>query len=207
MKPAEQEYYYKNFKLKEYVESLGDEARTKFMEWITSIKPFHQRSKCINYELGIDYSNDLFRVGRHLVYLYTNEHGVPFYVGKGDGNRAININNRSSAFKDKLNENGTCRIFAIAFDVAEEDALQIETLVINELLNRGWRLVNSQKVAISNEKLGELREDYIGVIDTLNAITSKAIDYLLGDGDPFGSDGKVFVANASYVKPVAEVGA
>ena len=205
MKYMEQDYYYRNYKLEEYVRSLGDEARAEFMKWMNSIKPSHWRSKCINYEFGVDYSNDLYRVGRYLVYLYTNEHGVPFYVGKGDSDRAVSISNRSSAFKDKLNESDTCRIFAIAFDVAEEDALEIETLAINELLNRGWRLVNSRKVAISKDKLGELRDTYSGITDVLNAITSNAIDYLLADRDPFGDEGKVFVANRSYVKPISEV--
>ena len=206
MKQGTKQYYYRNWELEDYVRVLGDEARTEFMNWITTIKPRRRdRNKAINYNFGISYANDLFKAGEYLVYLYTDEHGIPFYVGKGREDRAINISNRSPAFKDNLTKGDSCRIFAIAYDMREDDALNVETLVINELLDRGWRLSNSQKVAIGQEKLSTLRDNYSGITDVLNKLTYNAIDYLLSDQNPFGDEGKVYVANKTFVKPVAEV--
>lgn len=205
---TKQTYYYKNWDLEFYIRALGDEARTEFMNWINSIEPRHRyRNNAINYDFGISYANNLFRVGEHMVYLYTDEHGIPFYVGKGGADRAVNIANRSAAFKDAITKGETCRIFAIVFDIMEEDALRVETLVINELLNRGWRLANSAKLSVGQDELGELRDSYPSVTNVLDRITSKAIDYLLADRDPFGDNGRVCIANKTCVKPVSEVGA
>lgn len=206
MGQGNKEYYYKDWDLEFYIRALGDEARTKFMDWISSIEPRRiKRNEAINYDFGIGYSNDLFRAGEYLVYLYTDKHGIPFYVGKGMQDRAVNISNRSAAFRDNLTKSDSCRIFAIAYDTMESDALNIETLVINELLDRGWRLTNSQKVAIGREELNKLKDTYPGISDVLSKITSKGLDYLLSDIDPFGDNGKVYVANKTCVKSVTEV--
>lgn len=199
----EERSFYHDFDFKEYFENLGEEARNEFKEWMNTFREYRPyRSDDINYDFGTSYCNDLYRAGRTLVYLYTNKYGIPFYVGKGDANRAVSIYNRPDAFKDKLRETDTCRIFAIAFDMMNEPALEIETLVINELLNRGWRLTNQMKTVIGRDELEELRRKYPNVINTLNNITSKAIDYLLAESDPFGEKGEVVVANKSRVKSV-----
>ena len=41
--------------------------------------------------------------------------------------------------------------------------------------------------------------------DVLSKITSAGLDYLLTDKDPFGDNGRVYVANKTVVKPVSEV--
>ena len=200
--------YYHDWGLEFYIRALGDEARAEFMGWINSIEQRPRyRDNAINYDFGISYANDLFSVGEHMVYLYTDEHGIPFYVGKGGASRAVNIANRSAAFKDAITKGETCRIFAIVFDIMEEDALKVETLVINELLNRGWRLTNSAKLSAGQDELGKLRDSYPSVTNVLDRITSKAIDYLLADRDPFGDKGRVCIANKTCVKPVSEVNA
>lgn len=195
----EEKSYY-NMDVKCWYETLGQEAREEFIKWLRNSKEFSpRRSDCINYNYGTSYCNDLYRAGRSMVYLYTDKNGVPFYVGKGDEHRAISIYSRSDAFKERLGETDTCRIFGIVFDIMESDALEVETLCINELLNRGWRLTNRSKVCISQEELIKLRSTYPNVIDTLNSISSAALNYLLGD-DPFNGVGEVIVDNKSNVK-------
>ena len=193
--------YYRDYGFKDWYEALGQEAREKFKEWLGDIREKNNiRSESINYEYGKSYSNDLYRAGHTLVYLYTNNKGVPFYVGKGFENRALSIYNRSDAFKERLMETDSCRIFAVAFDVMDEDALKIETLCINELINRGWRLTNGNKVSVSQDTLNELRSDYPDVIDTLNRIQSVTINCWLDDIDYFNGVGEVVVNSKSSVK-------
>lgn len=197
----EKSYYNCDFKC--WYEQLGEDGRKEFMEWMGTFREYKSyKSSSINYDFGTSYCNDLYRVGRTLVYLYTDKYGIPFYVGKGDSNRAVSIYNRPEAFKEKLREVETCRIFAIAFEVTNEDALHIETLAINELLSRGWKLLNQQKTVISQKELMELRDIYPEVINTLNNISSKAMDYLLMEIDPFGDKGEVVVGNKTRVKPI-----
>lgn len=199
------EISYYNYDFKSWFEDLGQEARDEFMKWIGTFREFKPiRSTSINYDFGTSYCNDLHRAGRTLVYLYTDKNGVPFYVGKGDASRAVSIYNRSDAFKEKLTESETCRIFAIAFDVMEKYALQVETLVINELADRGFRLTNRNKVCISQVELNTLRSEYPEVLSTINRISKTALEYLLGDEDnAFGNSVEVRVRNKSKV---AEVG-
>lgn len=198
-------YYYKDWDFESYYSCLGKEAREEFIKWLSEIREsYTHRSNSINYEYGTSYCNDLFRAGETMVYLYTNKKGVPFYVGKGSENRALSIYNRSDAFKEKLKETDSCRIFAIAFNVMENDALQIETLCINELIDRGWRLTNSNKVCISREKLDDLRGRYSEVIDTLNKIQSVNLDCLLDGIDYFNGIGEVVVSNKTSVRAINE---
>ena len=205
----EEKSYYYDLDFKCWYEQLGQEAREEFKKWIDTFSPPKvRRSPDINYEFGNGYCNDLYKAGSSLVYLYTDKNGVPFYVGKGDSFRAVSIYNRSDAFKEKLSEIGTCRIFAVAFDIMEKYALEVETLVINELINRGWRLTNRNKVCISQSELNKLRNEYPEVLTTLNSIQKTALDYLLGNEDnSFGNTVEVSVCNKSRVgNRVAEVG-
>ena len=203
MATIEERSYY-NMDFGYWYESLGQGAREEFTKWLGTLRDFKPiRSKSINYDFGISYCNDLFMAGRSMVYLYTDKNGVPFYVGKGDSSRAVSIYNRSDAFKEKLSESDTCRIFAVAFDVMEKYALEVETLVINELINRGWRLTNRSKVCISQSEMNKLRNDYPEVLDALNSISRTAIDFLLGDTDnAFGNGVEVRVCNKTNVRKV-----
>lgn len=195
-----EEMTYYNLDFKCWYENLGQGARDEFQRWISTFDPPRlHRSKELNYEFGTSYSDDLFMAGQSLVYLYTDKNGVPFYVGKGDSNRAVSIYNRSDAFKEKLSEIGTCRIFAIVFDVMEKYALEVETLVINELCSRGWRLTNRNKVCVSQAELNKLRSEYPNVLDTLNKIQRTALDYLLSDEDNAFSAVELSVRNQSRV--------
>ena len=193
--------YYMDLDFKCWYERLGSEAREEFKKWMDSFSPPRTyRSSSLNYDFGNSYCNNLFKAGEHLVYVYTDRNGIPFYVGKGDSSRAVSIYNRSDAFKERLSEAGSCRIFAVAFDIMDEYALEIETLLINELIGRGWRLTNRNKVCISQSELDELRRKYPEVLTALNSIQKNAIDYLLGDEDnEFGNTVEVKVRNKSRV--------
>lgn len=179
-----------------YYSNLGEKGRKEFLDWLNKIRlPSDRRSESINYDYNTDYRDDVYRAGDNIVYVYTNEFGIPFYVGKGSEMRAKSIYNRSDAFMEKLNDNGVCRIFAIVSNMCEEDSLEVETLVINELLNRGWRLTNSAKTAISSDKMHDLINTYPNVLESINNITSKGLDSLLDNADYFGESGKVIKRN------------
>ena len=202
---SKKSYYWDN-DFRSYFENLGEAGREEFVNWLHSLRQFNtRRNSSLNYDYCVAYENDLIKCGTTLVYLYTSETGIPFYVGKGTTERATNIYNRPDAFMDKLNEYGTCRVFAIACNARDEYALDIETLVLNELLDRGWRLTNTQKVAVGEKDKKRLKEEYPEIMEVINKITGKAVSYLLEEHDAFGDSGKVRIANRSMVKAVGEM--
>lgn len=197
--------YYGNNDFRNYFGCLGDSGREEFIEWLNSLSNHTEcRNDSVDYEFSVPYENNLYMCGRTLVYLYTSVKGIPFYVGKGNNDRATNIYNRPEAFMDKLKEYGDCRVFAIAHNVRDDYALTIETMVINELLDRGWRLTNSQKVAIGNEEKARLRNQYPEILESITKITGKAISYLLDEHESFGDRGIVRMVNKTAVRSVKE---
>lgn len=199
----DKDYYIHDTGLMDYYCCLGEKARAEFLEWLTKHRlPSTERNASINYDYSTDYRDDVYRAGDCIVYLYTNEMGVPFYVGKGSEERALNVNSRNKAFTETLNRNGVCRIFAIVSNIYDKDALEIETLVINELLNRGWRLTNSSKTSISSDDMQRLIEDYPNVMKSINEITRTGLTSLLDDTDCFGETGKVVRHSKTYMRKV-----
>lgn len=202
---ADKEYYIYDYDLKSYFDCLGEKGKEQFLEWLTKNSEHREKKHPdINYEYSIDYSDDVFRTGRNIVYLYTSELGIPFYVGEGTTDRAVTIVSRNESFKEKLEEYGVCRIFAIANNISKSTALEIETLVINELLNRGWRLTNSRQTSVPKEKMSSLSEAYHCVLSAINEITKMGLTSLLEDRDCFDETGKVVRCNKSRVKSVAK---
>lgn len=200
----EKVYYYRNWDLEHYYRCLGEKGRAEFLDWLTNQRlPSDERNEAINYEYCTDYRDDVYRTGDHIVYLYTDVNGIPYYVGKGNDSRAIDINGRNSAFKEKFEENGVNRIFAIVSNISDKDALDVETLVINELLNRGWRLTNAHKISIDGEKHRMLSEDFPETLVTLNNITKMGLSSLLDDTDYFSETGKVIRKNKTSVQAVS----
>ena len=198
------DYFIYDSELHDYYASLGENGREQFLKWLSEISlPSGKRNDAINYDYSTDYRDDVYRAGHCLVYLYTNELGIPFYVGKGTEDRALNISNRNESFKERFNENGTCRIFAIVSNMFDRDALDVEAMVINELLNRGWRLTNSNIPHISKEDYESLKSDYPNVLNSINDITRTGLYSLLDDRDNFGETGKVERHNKTYVRKVA----
>lgn len=195
--------YMGEWDLKHYYRCLGEKGRDVFLKWLTDEPlPSDKRNEAINYEYSNDYRDDVYRAGDKIVYLYTNDAGIPFYVGKGSETRALDINSRNSAFVEKFNQNGVCRIFAIVSNISDCDSLDVETFVINELLDRGWRLTNSHKISIDTEKHRRLSEDYPEVLVSINNITRSAMNTLLDDIDYFGEIGKVVRKNKTSVRAI-----
>lgn len=199
----DKEYYMGDYDLKDYYECLGEKGKDEFLKWLTKGSDrVVKKHPDINYDYCTDYRNDVYRTGRNIVYLYTNELGIPFYVGEGTTDRAVSISSRNESFKEKLNEYGVCRIFAIACNTNKTTSIEIETLLINELLNRGWRLTNSRQTSIPTEKMSLLSEDYFCVLENLNNITKIGLTSLLDDADCFGETGKVIRHGKTYMRSV-----
>ena len=173
--------YMGDMNLKDYYDILGEEGKKVFLEWLTKKNPYCKEHKeaCINYDFSLDYKNDVYRVGRNLVYLYTDENGLPFYVGEGTSFRAKSTKSRNESFLERLNSCSNYKVFAIAHNINKEGSQKIETLVINELLNRGWRLTNSRQTTVTSEKMLALLEDYSDVIGVINNITKNGLHSLL----------------------------
>lgn len=199
----DKEYYIYDYDLKHYYECLGEKGKHEFLNWLTQDSEHRgKKHPDINYDYSTDYKDDVFRTGTSIVYLYTNELGVPFYVGEGTIDRALSVHSRNESFKEKLNEYGACRIFAIAHNINKTSAIEVETLVINELLNRGWRLTNSRQTTVTTEKMVSLSEDYFCVLENINKITKIGLTSLLDDKDCFGETGKVIRYNTTRMKAV-----
>ena len=192
-----------NTDLEMYVMSLGKKGREEFLNRLNKLPlPSDKRNDSINYDYCTDYRDDVYRAGRSMVYLYTNEMGIPFYVGKGNEDRALTVINRNDGFLEVLEKNGVNRIFAIISNASDEVALEIETLVINELLRRGWRLTNSAKTSIGSDYLRQLTDYYPNVLETINDITKIGLTSLLDDNDCFGETGKVARYTKTHMKSV-----
>ena len=196
-------YYIYDYDLKNYYDCLGEKGKEIFLKWLTADDNYTEKKHPnLNYDYSTGFQDDVYRTGRNIVYLYTNEMGIPFYVGEGTTDRALSYSSRNESFKEKINEYGVCRIFVIAHNISKAYAVEIETLVINELLNRGWRLSNSRQTSVTTEQMSELSNDYRCVMDSINEITKVGLTSLLDDKDCFDEAGKVTKVNKSRMGSV-----
>lgn len=132
----------------------------------------------------IDYSDDMYRVGDRCVYMWVTDDCVPFYVGYGYGNRAIEVHSRSKGFEKVFSKSEFCKVFIIANFVRPEIAQEIETLCIWRMVERGWDLKNDQKTMVDEDKYNDLKENYSNVFTKINELVSFLIKNMLGDGLP-----------------------
>lgn len=84
---------------------------------------------------------------RHVVYEhYYNKEEYPFYVGEGTLQRAFVFsgNRRTSYYNNKAKDINLIKVKIIAIDISVEEALQLETELINKYgkLSEGGTLVN-----------------------------------------------------------------
>lgn len=84
---------------------------------------------------------------RHVVYEhYYDEETLPFYVGEGTLQRAFVIggNRRTSSYNEKVQNINLVKVKIVAIDVTIEEALQLETNLINKYkrINEGGSLIN-----------------------------------------------------------------
>ena len=68
--------------------------------------------------------------------------GLPFYVGKGHGDRMNSMKNRSARFIDYLTNHTNCRPEIIKDNLTEDDAFDIERKTISEYKENGTKRVN-----------------------------------------------------------------
>ncbi len=84
---------------------------------------------------------------RHVVYEhYYNEETLPFYVGEGTLQRAFVLkgNRRNKYYNDKVKDINLIRVKIVAIDVSIEEALKLETELINKYkrISDGGSLIN-----------------------------------------------------------------
>lgn len=98
-------------------------------------------------DVPIKYGYHLEDYNRHVVYehYYDNEE-LPFYVGEGTLQRAFVLcgNRRTSYYNEKAKDINLIKVKIVAIDVSNEEALEIETNLINKYgkISEGGSLVN-----------------------------------------------------------------
>lgn len=196
--------YYNDVEFDKWYSCLGDNARIKFLEHLSTIPPVKEDTDdLINYEYCTNYCDNVYRSGYKYVYIYSTETGIPFYVGYGDKNRCTNISSRNSNFIENISNLDTFRIFGIVSHLNEKEALEVETLCIWELLSRGFKLVNKSKIVVDNIKHRELRLHYPEIVESIDKITSDVISTILEDYDVFSKNGLVEKNGVSAIKRVS----
>lgn len=120
--------------------------------------------------------------GEFYVYLWFDLNGELFYIGKGIGNRAENMCQRSAEFKDKA-ASGYYKI--LASHLNEDYALDLEKILIMEavrcgknLLNRtGGDAIDAVHYCSGDRELLLWYWDYLGVISRFSELTGTKVFY------------------------------
>jgi len=115
----------------------GEKTRKKMIAAINK-RPLPKEAEGDEYRGAIDYSDTPLR-GRHYIYLWFDSDGEIFYIGKGEGNRATNLSQRSNLFKEKA-VGGKCII--LAYNIDEIYALDLEKILILESVVCGKQIIN-----------------------------------------------------------------
>lgn len=132
-------------------------------------------------DVPLKYGYHLEDYKRHVVYEhYYNDEELPFYVGEGTLGRAFVLcgNRRTSEYNNKAKDINLIRVNIVAIDVSLEEALDLETKLINKYkkVSDGGSLVNvdyrrgggrretNEKKVYQFDKLGNLLAEYSSIM-------------------------------------------
>ena len=132
-------------------------------------------------DVPLKYGYHLEDYKRHVVYEhYYNNEELPFYVGEGTLGRAFVLcgNRRTSEYNNKAKDINLIRVNIVAIDVSLEEALDLETKLINKYkrISDGGSLVNvdyrrgggrreaNEKKVYQFDRLGNLLAEYSSII-------------------------------------------
>ena len=139
--------FYYNITILDLNEITFDEKIINKINYINNIKN--------DYYVYV-YSNTNKRIDRYINNFYFEYE--PFYIGKGNGNRMYDFNNRDENLINQmkeLKENNSLKIEKIIFDLTEDDAYFYEQIFINNFgrLNNGTGILyNKVKGNRKNKK-------------------------------------------------------
>lgn len=123
--------------LKNVTYNVGEETRKKLHDVIDSVS----NHGYVSYGDDVIQFQDTPIYGRFYVYLWFDENGDLFYIGKGSDARVVDLRNRSELFCEKA-KNGRCEI--IAANMNEGYALDLENILILESKRLGLTLLNNK---------------------------------------------------------------
>lgn len=179
-------------KVIEWWDCAGKEAREQFLQEVTSRKctpcwmePYHSANKKPDLTYTVDFRNDYSKLGNKLVYIYSSENGIPYYVGMGGMDRPINIISRSEKFKEQFSKCNYSKVYIIATRLHEGYADEVETLCIQYLLRKGWKLVNVKKMDTTEDVFQMLVEDYPTVVSKLDKFNKDCLSEVLNNQSRF----------------------
>lgn len=173
----------------------GDEAKNRLVEELTKHtestilnQPYSAINKKPDMTYTVSFENDWYRLGDKLVYIYTTDEGVPFYVGMGDIYRPVNISSRSQAFLDEFQKHSYCKVYIIATNLQDTYAKDIETLCILFLINQNWKLTNVRKTQLFKDNYQVLLDDYPSIVEVLKKFNRACISKVLNEPSRYDKD-------------------
>lgn len=128
--------------IRAYAPICGEKTRQRMIEAIVKASPPLDESEIEKYCHGIDYSETPLR-GKSYVYLWFDNQGKLFYIGKGRGNRVADEVSRNDEFMRRA-AGGYYRI--VAYNLNEIYALDLEAILILEATLAEAKLVNIQSL-------------------------------------------------------------
>lgn len=166
----------------------SDEARNNFIHKLNqerspSPSPVYETdNRQVDYSYCVDFSNDMYRLGKKIVYIYAKPNGIPFYVGMGDPYRPFNIYNRSDDFLSEFDKSQKAKVFIITVNASNSVASEIETLCIWLMIEKSWSLCNSAKTNIDYDSFGDLKEEYKEIVSLVNELNDYFLQNVLEEG-------------------------
>lgn len=175
------------WEVKDWWRCAGDSARNVFLNELSNTSApspspaYETKTKKVDYSFCTDFSNDAWRLGDKIVYIYAKPNGMPFYVGMGNAYRPVNIYSRSDDFMKEFTKTDKVKVFIVAVHLNDLSAKDIETLCIWFMLDKNWVLCNHAKTTIDPTLLIELKEEFNEVTLKLNELNSYFLEHVLED--------------------------